>query len=103
MLTHLGPPSCRCHTSASYARSPGLFWSPTSRLGAHPTTLHDEEPLKPLDSPVLYTGRRATAVSLVLSHCVATDVSEFDDPEVPRADMARAYLVEDTVGPHFAL
>jgi len=26
VLTHLGPPSCRRQTSASYARSQVLFW-----------------------------------------------------------------------------
>jgi hypothetical protein len=26
VLTHLGPPSCRRHASASYARSQVLFW-----------------------------------------------------------------------------
>jgi hypothetical protein len=32
VLTHLGPPSCRRHASASYARSQVLFW----RLLRHP-------------------------------------------------------------------
>jgi hypothetical protein len=44
VLTHLGPPSCRRQTSASYARPQVAFGSLRRRHGRL-TTLHDEEPL----------------------------------------------------------
>jgi hypothetical protein len=43
VLTHLGPPSCRRQTSASYAR-PQVPFGGLRRHQQHLTTLHDEEP-----------------------------------------------------------